>query len=130
MKKLQNIIFTLAGVLLFATAQGQQGDLRLSLNYQLGIPTGNLKNLVSDASPRGWSGFLSYGVTDKASVGLEVGFQDFYQKYPRRVLHQSGSDMSAVISNSIQTMPIMLKGKYRFKQDGWVQPFAALFTWQ
>ncbi len=126
MKKLRFLIFLVAAVLSGATVQAQQGDLRVSLNYQWGIPTGNLKNLTSDVSPRGWSGYLSYGITNQIAVGLEVGFQDFYQKYPRQVLHAPGSDVSAVITNSIQTMPVLLKGKYTFKPEAPVQPYAAL----
>ena len=126
MKKFQFPIFFLAALLFFTTAHSQQGDLKLDLNYQLGFPMGNFKNLVSDASPRGWSGFVSYGITDQVSVGLEAGYQDFYQRFPRQVLHQPGSDISAVVTNSIQVMPIMLKAQYKFIPEGTVQPYAAL----
>ena len=105
---------------------GQQGAWKFNAGYSVAFPTGNLKNLVDETSLRGWSAAVLYGVTEKASVGIASGFQDFYQKYPREVLHGEGSDVSAVVSNSIQVIPIMLKGKYNFLQDGRVQLFAAM----
>ena len=106
----------------------QQGAWKLSPGYSVAIPMGGLKNLVDETSTRGWNASVMYGITDKASVGIASGFQDFYQKYPRETLHDQGSDLSAVISNSIQVIPIMLKGKYNFSNEGVIQPFAALAT--
>ena len=106
--------------------RAQQGSWKADLNYQLGLPLGDFKNVVEDVSPRGASIGISYGFTDAVSAGLEIGFQDFYQKYPRQVLHEPGSDISAVVTNSIQIIPILLKGKYRLKDEGMVQPFVGL----
>jgi hypothetical protein len=125
MKAQKNFLLCLSMVLLLQ-AQGQQGRFKLDVDYSVGIPTGNLKNLVSETSWRGWSGAIMYGLTDQIELGFGSGFQDFYQKYPRQVLHESGSDVSAVITNSIQTIPILLKGKYKIISTGMVQPFVGL----
>src|SRR5215203_3556825 len=121
------ITITVLFIILFQNSLfSQQGAWKFNGVYSVGIPTGNLKNLTNEASWRGWSVSFMYGVTDKASLGIATGFQDFYQKYPREVLHGEGSDLSAVVSNSIQVVPIMLKGKYNFSHEGFLQPFAAL----
>lgn len=125
--KTTKIIITVLLLTLFQnTLFSQQGAWQFNAGYSAAIPTGNLKNLVDETSLRGWNVAVMYGVTDKASVGIASGFQDFYQKYPREVLHGEGSDISAVISNSIQVIPIMLKGKYNFSNGSFIQPFAAL----
>jgi hypothetical protein len=55
-----------------------------------------------------------------------MGFQDFYQRFPRTILHGEGSDISAVITNSIQVTPIILKATYQFSNEETLQPFSSL----
>jgi hypothetical protein len=120
-------VFIIASAMLLGIqAHSQQGVWKLDLAYKVAMPMGNFKNLVNKPSFNGWQGALMYGVSNQVSVGFESGFQDFYQKYPRQVYHGAGSDISAVITNSIQVIPILLKGKYEFTHSGIVQPFAAL----
>jgi hypothetical protein len=104
----------------------QEGVFKLDVNYKAAIPLGDFRNVVSNTSGRGWDAAVMYGVSDKVSIGLGTGSQDFYQKYARQILHESGSDLSAVITNSIQTAPVLAKGKYSFTQSGFLQPFAAV----
>jgi hypothetical protein len=85
--------------------RAQQGSWKADLSYQLGLPLGEFKNVVEDVSPRGASIGISYGFTDAVSAGLEIGFQDFYQKYPRQVLHEPGSDISAVVTMRVDQGP-------------------------
>ncbi|MBD0376100.1 MAG: outer membrane beta-barrel protein [Flavisolibacter sp.] len=109
------------------TVQAQQGVAKLTASYNAGIPVGNFKENISGTSYRGFLVNVLYGVNDNLSVGLGGGFQDFYQKYPRQLYHLSdGSDMSAVLTYSIQIIPLLLQGKYLFTPDAVVQPYAAL----
>jgi len=125
--KTTKIVITILSLILFQNRLfSQERAWQFNAGYSVAIPTGNFKNLVDETSLRGWNASVMHGVTDKVSVGFASGFQDFYQKYPREVLHGQGSDVSAVVSNSIQTIPIMLKGKYNFLHEGFIQPFAAL----
>ncbi len=58
-------------------------------------------------------GSLMYPFSNKLSAGISYGFQDYYQKYPRRLYHLSKTqEISAVLSNSVQTTPILIKAKY------------------
>jgi hypothetical protein len=126
MKTHQYWLLSLIALMVGITSRSQQGEKKLELNYTAGIPTGNLKNLTDQVSWRGMEGAFLYGVTDQISVGLETGFQDFYQKFPRKVFSESGADLSAVITNSIQVLPIMVKGRYRFSPAGAVEPYVSL----
>lgn len=126
MKSLKYLFFFSFSLLLGVAAFSQQGTWRANLNYGAAFPGSNMKTLFNDASLRGWSGAILYGATDQLSVGLQAGFQDFYQKNDRAVYSEDGSDISAVVTHSVQTMPIMLKGQYRFTTEGRVQPFAGL----
>lgn len=110
-----------------AAAAQQKGKTELSIQYNVGVPTGSFKNAVSKTSFNGLQASVLYGLSDKLSIGLGTGFQDFYQKYNRQLYKLSdGSDLSAVRSFSIQTTPILAEAKYSFSPGATVQPYAAL----
>jgi outer membrane protein W len=68
-----------------------------------------------------------YNITDKISIGVGTGFQDFYQKYPRDVYKLSeGGEVSAVLTNSIQTIPILAQFQYRLLPGKMVQPYVGV----
>lgn len=108
--------------------RAQERELQLDLNYAVGIPSGSFKtDAVDKASFRGWTANLMYNITDKISVGLGTGFQDFYQKYPRAVYKLAeGGEVSAVLTNSIQTIPILAQFQYRFMPGKLVQPYVGV----
>ena len=110
------------------TAKAQTKIVKLELNYNYSIPTGGFKNdLVSKGSPRGFMGSLMYPFSKKFSAGLSYGFQDYYQKYPRQLYHLSKTqDISAVLSNSIQTTPILLKAKYFPGSQTFLRPYVSV----
>lgn len=129
MKNIKKILASLVIMLSFSLAAAAQNKpLNLDLNYNYSIPTGNFKNdLVSKSSPRGFMGSLMYPLSNNWSVGLAYGFQDYYQKYPRTLYHLSGTqDISAVLSNSIQTTPILIKAKYFPGAPTFLKPYISL----
>lgn len=126
MKTNKHYIVLAALILFSAPLWAQQSSLKLNINYAVGIPTGNFRTLTNKVSPRGWDASLLYNINDQWAVGLQTGFQDYYQKYPRQLIHQNGSDISAVISQSVQTMPMMAKVQYRLGAGNMVQPYVAI----
>lgn len=116
-------------VFLFAAvaAKAQQGENHFNISYNAALPTGSFKNIVSSNSFRGFNASILHGISDKVSVGLATGYQDFYQKNPRQLYKLSdGSDLSAVVSYSIQTIPILAQVKYNFTPGATVQPYASI----
>jgi len=126
--KHKNILLPLFAVFFVAAQAGaQKGEARLKIGYNVALPTGSFANEIDETSLRGFNASVLYGLSDKFSVGAATGFQDFYKKTPRQLYKLSdGSDVSAVVSNSIQTIPIMVQAAYAFNPAGAVQPFAAL----
>lgn len=115
MKKVISIIFSAVILSAFTLhAHAQKGEWKLNLNYSYSLPLGSFKNdIISKSSPRGFSGDFMYGINHKFSLGLHSGYQDYYQKYPRAVYQTDNHEVtSAVLSNSIQTMPILLKADF------------------
>lgn len=131
MKKISIIASMIAGALLVTLmpnqTQAQQGVTKLNIGYNIASPLGSFKDDVNKTSYRGWTATVLYGVTDKISVGLGTGFQDFYQKHPRANYKLvEGGDISAVVSNSIQVVPILATGQYNFLPNAAVQPYAGV----
>ena len=55
---------------------------------------------------------MLYNINNKLSVGLGLGFQDFYQKYPRALYKTDDNETtSAVLSNSVQIIPLLAKAE-------------------
>lgn len=128
MKKIK-IMIAVACIMCFAMpASAQEGLLKLDLNYNYSIPLGGFKNdLVNHGSPRGFMANLMYYFKDQLSGGLSFGFQDYYQKYSRTIYHLSSTqDISAVLTNSIQTTPVLLKARYFRNAASVLKPYVSL----
>ncbi len=125
--KYTKIFIAFAAVVFSATAYAQKGVTKLDLGYNIALPQGSFKNDVRNKSYRGFEAKALYGISNNFSIGFGTGFQDFYQKNPRQVYKlEDGSDISAVLSNSIQTIPLLAQVKYSFTPGATVQPYAAL----
>jgi len=107
--------------------KAQEKVLQLDINYSIGIPGSSFKSdAVEKTSTRGWTANLMYNVTNNVSVGLGFGFQDFYQKYPRAIYKLDGGEVSAVLTNSIQTIPLLAQVQYRFLPGKTIQPYVGV----
>ncbi|MGN6165513.1 MAG: outer membrane beta-barrel protein [Flavisolibacter sp.] len=127
MKSFKIIIALLASVFSFSVLHAQKGETSLSIEYNVGLSMGSFKDNVSNTSFRGFQAAVLHGLSDKFSIGFGTGFQDFYQKNPRQLYKLSdGSDVSAVVTHSIQTIPLLVTGKYNFTAGGAIQPYVAL----
>ncbi|HEX8314632.1 MAG TPA: outer membrane beta-barrel protein [Flavisolibacter sp.] len=126
--RISKISFAIAALFLGAAAQAQQkGRAQMDVQYNVAMPMGSFKETVSETSGRGAQVSVLYGISNQLSIGLGTGFQDFYQKNPRQLYKLSdGSDLSAVRTFSIQTIPILAQAKYQFTPGAAVQPYAAL----
>ena len=114
MKKIVNSIGIVALLLISAAVHAQKGNVKADVNYNYSLPMGNFKNnIISNGSPRGGNVSIMYSLSNKLALGGVVGYQDYYQKYPRAV-YQTGDheSTSAVLSNSLQSTPLMAKLAY------------------
>lgn len=121
------VCVAVVGLLLVMNASAQQGVLQMNINYATAFPTGSFKNEISSNSFRGWNANVMYGINKRISVGLGMAFQDFYKKYPREIYKTpDGGELSAVVTKSIQTIPILVQGRYNLMPEGTVQPYVGL----
>lgn len=121
------IYFATALVLLTASLSlNAQDKLVFKIGYNTAMPLGTFKDYMGKNSFRGYRGELAYPVNERLRVGLGVSFNDFYEKHPRQTYQTTEGTLSAVITNSIQTTPIMLKASYDLTNKGWIRPYAGI----
>ncbi|RYY21836.1 MAG: hypothetical protein EOO04_17375 [Chitinophagaceae bacterium] len=125
MKKINRLWLMMGAVLLFAVSDATAQRMKLNINYGVGIPaSAGFKDFVSNTSLRGWNANLLYEVNDQISVGLGVGMQSFYQRYPRAIYKTvEGSDLSAVVTNTATAMPILVQGQFNLLPEAKIQPY-------
>jgi opacity protein-like surface antigen len=110
--------------LMAGSAVHAQNELQVNIDYNVNIPTGAFKNYVTHPAYKGFTAGLAYPVTDQLSLGLSIGYNDYYQKYDRQVYNQGkGSDISAVVSNSIQQLPLLATANYTVTKKGFIRPY-------
>ncbi|MCB0481071.1 MAG: outer membrane beta-barrel protein [Flavobacteriales bacterium] len=106
------------------------GPGELSINYNLAIPTSDLADFTSPASFRGLNFQYDYFVTDRISVGGYIGWSGFYEKKEAQSYSFGEGDVGYAINgtryNYFFSLPIMLKGQYRFIDAGQILPYGAL----
>lgn len=91
-----------------------QDKLRMEFSYNIGMPVGEFKtNEIDKTSFRGGVGELSYPISNSFSLGLLSGYQNYQQRFGRQLYQtQDHQTISAVRTNSIDVIPLMLRGTY------------------
>lgn len=115
----------ISSLILMAFVQAKaQNPVELNIGYQMNIPAGSFRNYITHPAYKGFTAGLAVPLNDQFSLGLSVAYNDYYQKYPRAVYDDGkGSAISAVISNSIQQIPIMLTASYTLLNKGFIRPY-------
>ena len=117
------IAFLLLALGTAAQAQSRN-DLQFNINYNVNIPSGSFRDLVTNPAYKGFTAGLAYPITSQLRVGLSVGYNDYYQKYARKTYSEgAGSDISAVVSNSIQQIPLLITADYTLLKKGFIRPY-------
>lgn len=126
MKKRILIIVTFAAGL-FSSAFAQD-KLKMEIGYNISVPLGSFKsNYVGNTSFRGFTGEISYAINPKFSLGLNAGYQSYYQKYGRQLYKTDVNETtSAVVTNTMEVLPLMLRGTYFPKgSSATIQPYVS-----
>jgi hypothetical protein len=114
------------GIFAFSITKAQR--LQLALNYNVATPVNaSFKEYVSKTSFRGAQGSVLYRINNDFRVGLQASYNDFYEKYPRQVYKTTdGSDISTVLTNTLQNTPVVVKGEYNLVKTGRIKPYVGL----
>ncbi len=111
-------IFSSAGSRTFywhGAAHAQEGASHLNINYTIKYARGRFQDFINKTTYPSWAAPLLYGINDQVSVGLGTGFQVFYQSiHGIRISWAVVVVFSAVVSNSVQAIPVLAQVQYNF----------------
>jgi hypothetical protein len=124
-KKIVYTAFCLALVMCMNVLHAQQ-RVQMKIGYNIGMPVGSFKSFMDKNSFRGYYGEVSYLLNDQWKIGLGVQNNDYYEKFPRAIYETKDGTISAVVSNSIQTTPLLIKGSYELTKQSLVRPYVGL----
>jgi opacity protein-like surface antigen len=111
-------------LLISCPALQAQDQLQVTAGYNINIPAGSFRDFINHPAYKGFNVGLAYPVNPQLSVGLSFGYNDYYQKYPRQTYDDGkGNTVSAVVSNSVQQIPLLLTANYTLVKKGFIRPY-------
>lgn len=125
MKKVLILLILFSSIILISNQAVAQNKLKLELGYNASIPVGSFKNdFINKTSYKGALGEVSYSFNPKFSLGLQSGFQNYYQRYDRQLYTlKDGQTISAVVTNTLGVTPLLLRGTFYPAVASKVQPY-------
>jgi len=97
-----------------------------SLQYSIGFGTGDMKDYISPASFRGFTFDYRSLVQPKVGVGIELGWNVFYDEMPDDVYEYNNFTYSGKQWRYSNHFPMLAAADYYFKPDGQISGFAGL----
>jgi len=107
----------------FASSAIAQTGL-MSWQYSMGFATGDLKDYIAPASFRGVTYNYSWLVETGATVGLEIGWNVFYEQKPYDTYSRGGYDFSGKQYRTSNNVPLLFNIGYYKNPDDKISPFA------
>lgn len=104
-------------------ASAQNGGFVLS--YPVAFPMGNMSDYIGATSFRGINMEFLKRVKEGVEVGLETGWNVFYEKQSEKEYKQGTASVSGIQYRYINAVPILAEAKW-YKTSGKAQPFAGL----
>lgn len=125
---LSAIILSCAG-LAKAQSYSYGNDMKqiYSINYQINVPSGSMRDFVSNASFEGVNINWAYFLSDKVAVGLDFSYNNYHKKIGQRV-YRPTEDMAinAAQYRYTQAFPLKAQVKYFFSQNRYIKGYAGL----
>jgi outer membrane protein W len=99
-----------------------------TVNYDIGLPLGEMTDYVSKTSFRGFSVNGNTYITDKVTVGGSMIWHAFYEKYPRNTYELPDGAVTSTVWAKMYVMPLIANLRYNFKPEGTFRPYVGLGT--
>jgi outer membrane protein len=122
MKKIFNVIIAVA---FFASAPAV-AQSTFSFQYSMGFGSGDMKSYITSSSFRGAALEYRYHIQEKNSVGVDIGWNTFYERRAYDTYTSGTVSLSGVQYRYINAMPIYLAGDHYFKPGEKLNPFVGL----
>ncbi len=117
--------FILLFIVMSAACIHTQAQNSYSLQYAVGIPTGDLDEFIDQASFRGMYFEYQYELTPQFAVGFGGGFNTFYKEKSYDTYTEGTVSLSGVQYRYTNSFPIIFNLAYYYDMEATVTPYAS-----
>lgn len=123
---MKKIFFVLLLTGIITTTQLNAQESLFSIQYSMGFATGDLKEFNSSASFRGMSFEYRYMMQPNIGIGLETGYNLFYDREDYATYTEGTQSVSGIQYRYTHAVPVLAAFDYYLKPDTKFNPFAGL----
>jgi opacity protein-like surface antigen len=123
---MKKIFFVLLLTGVIAATQAKAQESFYSIQYSMGFGMGDLKEFNESASFRGMSLEYRYMMQPSIGVGLETGYNLFYDRMDYATYTQGTQSLSGIQYRYTHAVPVLAAFDYYLKPDTQVNPFIGL----
>jgi hypothetical protein len=123
---MKKIFFVLLLTGVIATTQVSAQESFYSIQYSIGFGMGDLKEFNESASFRGMGLEYRYMMQPAIGVGLETGYNLFYDRMDYATYTQGTQSLSGIQYRYTHAVPVLAAFDYYLKPDTQVNPFIGL----
>jgi len=95
----------------------------LSFNFAPSFTTGDLNDYISQPSPRGFLFEYKYAVNEKFFVGVDVGWNYFYERKDFAVYEFDNMAISGIQYRNSYSVPVLFSAEYYFIVESDFRPY-------
>jgi len=121
---MKKALYILLFIFIASSAMGQRTFN--TWHYSMGFTSGNLNDYIGKASFRGVTYDYTKLVTENVGVGLELGWQTFYEKMPYDTYSKAGYDYSGKQWRYSNHLPMLFTVNYYMFPSNGLIPYAGL----
>ena len=96
------------------------------ISYPIGFPMGNLHDYTTSTSFRGINVEFNKKVAPNQTVGLETGWNVFYQHVDKKVYTEGTQSITGVQYRYTNAVPIIAGGKFYFESKKTIHPYVGV----
>src|SRR6187397_1442830 len=122
---MKNLFILFMAVGLGANAYAQSNSNFIA-SYSIAMPTGNLSDYIGQTSFRGISFEWNTRIKPNVELGLESGWNVFYEKVGEKVYTEGTASVSGTQYRYTNAVPIIAGAKYHFKNDSKIKPYGGV----
>lgn len=118
------LLVALLGMVFTGATQAQTS--LFSINYSIGIPTGNTADYIDQVSGRGIKVEYQRFIDRNFALGGEAGNTTLYKRESKKVYTEGSASLSGIQYRYLNSYPILVTGTYYANQTGALRPYAGL----
>jgi outer membrane protein W len=125
---MKNISKIILGMSLIVTLNGnaQVVDYYSTVNYAFGLPLGETRDFISNASFRGFSFEFGRFFTGELSFGFLFAWNVFHESLPRDTYELEDMTFTGNLYRYINAFPLLAVARYHFSPDSRFRPYLGL----